>query len=44
MKNFEKSLLNLKNGSVRFPATNAYPGAGMASVQLLFAGSLQDEI
>jgi hypothetical protein len=37
MKNLEKSLINLKNGSVRVSDANAYPEAGMASVQLLFA-------
>jgi len=37
MKNFEKWLFNLKNGSVRVSAMNAYPEAAKASVQLLFA-------
>ena len=37
VKNFDKSLLKLKDGSVRVSATNHYPEPGMASVQLLFA-------
>jgi len=37
MKNFEEWLFNLKNGSVRVSATNAYPEAAKASAQLLFA-------
>jgi hypothetical protein len=37
MKNLEESLSNLKNGTVSVSDTNAYPEAGMASVELLFA-------
>jgi hypothetical protein len=36
LKNFDKSLFNLKDGSVRVSATNYYPEPGKASVQLLF--------
>jgi hypothetical protein len=36
LKNFDKSLFSLINGSVRVSATNYYPEPGMASVQLLF--------
>ena len=36
VKNFDKSLFNLRNLSVHVSATNAYPEPGMASVQLLF--------
>jgi hypothetical protein len=37
LKDFDESLSNLKNTSVRVSATNAFPEAGTASVQLLFA-------
>ena len=37
LKNFEKSLLNLKNGSVHVSGTNAFPEAGQAEVEILFA-------
>jgi hypothetical protein len=37
LKNFEKSLLNLKNGSVQVSATNAYLQAGQAEVEILFS-------
>jgi len=36
VKNFDKSLFNLRNLSVHVSATDAYPEPGMASVQLLF--------
>jgi hypothetical protein len=36
VKNFDKSLFNLRNLSVHVSPTNAYPEPGMASVQLLF--------
>jgi hypothetical protein len=37
LESFEHSLFNLKNGSVRVSGGNAYPQAGQASVELLFA-------
>ncbi len=37
LKNFEKSLLGLKNLSVEISDAGAYPEPGTASVQLLFA-------
>jgi hypothetical protein len=36
VEKLEKSLSNLKNGSVRVSATNDYPEPGLAWVQLLF--------
>jgi hypothetical protein len=36
VKNFDKSLFNLRNLSVYVSATTVYPEPGMASVQLLF--------
>jgi hypothetical protein len=36
VKNFDKSLFNLRNLSVHVSAANAYHEPGMASVQLLF--------
>ena len=35
--NFDRSLFNLKNGSVSVSVSNAYPETGKASVQLQFA-------
>jgi hypothetical protein len=37
VKNFEKSLSDLKHGPVRVAAPGAYPEPGCSSVQLLFA-------
>jgi hypothetical protein len=37
VKNFDKSLSKLKNCSVSVSASNQYPEAGQASVQLVFA-------
>ena len=37
VRNFDKSLLELKNAPVHVAASNAYPESGSASVQLLFA-------
>ena len=37
LQNFDKSLSKLKNHSVSVSASNAYPEAGAASVELIFA-------
>jgi len=37
VQHFDKSLSKLKNGSVSVSASDAYPEAGAASVQLVFA-------
>ena len=37
VKDFDKSLFNLKGGTVRVSAANYYPEPGAASVHLLFA-------
>jgi hypothetical protein len=36
VKDFDKSLFNLRNGSVRVSARNYYSEPGKASIQLLF--------
>ena len=37
LENFDKSLSKLKNHSVTVSASGAYPEAGVASVELVFA-------